>query len=338
MAAKDPIDVKRHRPVMLAEVLDALAPREGGIYVDGTFGAGGYSRAILEAAACRVYAIDRDPDAIAGGAALVAAFPGRLTLIEGRFGEMASLLAGYGIEFVDGVVLDVGVSSMQLDRAERGFSFSHDGPLDMRMGQAGTSAADLVNGLEPEQLTRIIGVLGEEARARSVAKAIARARTEAPILTTSALARIVERAVGPARAHLRTHPATKTFQALRIMVNRELDELAEAMSAAEAMLKPGGRLAVVAFHSLEDRIAKRFFAARAGMLPNQSRHSLGAQSPPPPSFSSLFKGHREAGEDEVRANPRARSAKLRAGLRTGAPPFRFDPISLGVPQIDERRR
>lgn len=324
-------------PVMLAQVLDALAPRDGETVVDGTFGAGGYARAILRQADTRVFGIDRDPEAVAGGAALLAEFPGRLTLIEGRFAEMEQLLAAHGIAAVDGVALDVGVSSMQLDRAERGFSFAKDGPLDMRMAQAGLSAADVVNGVEPATLTRIIGILGEEAKAKAIARAIVAARARSPILTTGDLVGAVEKATGQ-RPQDRIHPATRTFQALRIYVNGELDELAEGLAAAERLLRPSGRLAAVTFHSLEDRIVKRFLTARAGHLPLQSRHLPETAPGPLPSFELLFKGHAHADEPEMARNPRSRSAKLRAARRTAAPPIRFDPVALGVPRLTQGLR
>ncbi len=307
-----------HVPVMLAEVVDTLRPRDGGTYVDGTFGAGGYARAILQKARCNVVAIDRDPDAIRAGEALVAEFAGRLILLEGRFGGMGDLLAKAGVSQVDGVVLDVGVSSMQLNEAQRGFSFMQDGPLDMRMAKAGPSAADVVNTLPQEQLSRIIYIFGEEPRSRAIARAIAAARAEAPITTTAALVRAIERATGRQRAQDRTHPATRTFQALRIHVNGELDELVAALHGAEQVLRPGGCLVVVAFHSLEDRIVKRFLASRAGKIPAASRHLPETRKPPAPSFELTFKGHLSASEAEVRSNPRARSAKLRAAVRTAA--------------------
>ncbi|MGE3874282.1 MAG: 16S rRNA (cytosine(1402)-N(4))-methyltransferase RsmH [Parvibaculaceae bacterium] len=327
----------RHRPVMLAEVLAALAPRDGGIYVDGTFGAGGYTRGILAAARCKVLAIDRDPQAISGGAALVADFPDRLMLVEGRFSDMEALAAGFGITMIDGATLDVGVSSMQIDEAARGFSFAKEGPLDMRMEQAGLSAADVVNRAEADELTRIIGILGEERKARAIARAIVNARIEQPIVTTGALVRAIEKATGRQRPQERIHPATRTFQALRIYVNRELEELALALSAAERMLKPQGRLAVVTFHSLEDRIVKRFFAGRSGKLPSSSRHMPGREAADAARFTPVFKGHREPGAAETARNPRARSAKLRAGVRTRAEPLPLDLADIAVPQIEGRR-
>jgi 16S rRNA (cytosine1402-N4)-methyltransferase len=310
-----------HVPVMLREVVAQLEPHDGGVYADGTFGAGGYTRAILAAADCRVFGIDRDPTAIAAGQAMVAAAAGRLSLLEGRFSDMEALLAGQGITQADGVVLDIGVSSMQIDTAERGFSFLRDGPLDMRMARQGPTAADFVNALPPEALANIIYIFGEEPRSRSIAKAIVAARAEAPITTTRALVQAVERATGRQRPQDRTHPATRTFQALRIQVNGELDELVQALHAAERLLAPGGRLVVVTFHSLEDRIVKRFLASRCGKLPSGSRHVPDTGHGPQPSFELLVKGHLEAAADECAANPRARSAKLRAARRTAAPPL-----------------
>jgi 16S rRNA (cytosine1402-N4)-methyltransferase len=322
---------------MLAEVLAALAPRDGGIYVDGTFGAGGYSRGLLTAARCKVLAIDRDPQAISGGAALVADFPDRLTLVEGRFSDMENLAARFGITMIDGATLDVGVSSMQLDEAARGFSFAKEGPLDMRMEQAGISAADVVNRAEADELTRIIGILGEERKARAIAQSIVRARREQPIVSTQALVCAIEKATGKQRPQDRIHPATRTFQALRIYVNQELEELALALSAAERMLKPGGRLAVVTFHSLEDRIVKRFFAERSGKLPSSSRHMPGREAASAARFTPVLKGHQEPSGAETAQNPRARSAKLRAGERTEAEPLPLNLADIAVPQIEGRR-
>ncbi len=305
---------KRHSPVMLAEVLAALAPASGETHVDGTFGAGGYSCGILDTAYCRVIAIDQDPNAIRDGRAFVSASGGRLTLHHGAFSEMADFVGGN----VNGVVLDIGVSSMQLDEAERGFSFMRDGPLDMRMSQAGESAADVVRTRDAEDLANIIFEFGEEPRSRAIARAIVKARDEAAITTTKELVAAIERATGPHRPHIKTHPATKTFQALRIYVNRELDELTQGLDAAERILAAGGRLVVVTFHSLEDRIVKRFFAERSGNLPSPSRHAPQAQAVAPPSFELLFKGHIAPSDAEIAINPRARSAKLRAGRRTAA--------------------
>jgi 16S rRNA (cytosine1402-N4)-methyltransferase len=322
---------QRHVPVMLPEVLAALSPAKGETYVDGTFGAGGYSSAILNAADCVVIAIDRDPNAIRAGAATVSNFKGRLKLVEGRFSELANLARVTSSENIMGVVLDIGVSSMQLDEAERGFSFMREGPLDMRMAQSGESAADVVNHYEADALANIIFQLGEEPRSRNIAKAIVKARAEAPIVTTLDLVRAVERATGPQRAKDRTHPATRTFQALRIYVNSELAELAEALLGAEEVLAEGGRLVVVTFHSLEDRIVKRFFASRSGSLPTSSRHFPETAKGPAPSFVLPQKSHIAASDEESEANPRARSAKLRFGIRTAAPAFKRDLKELNFP-------
>ncbi len=307
-----------HRPVMLTEVLAVLSPRNDGTYVDGTFGAGGYSRAILDAADCVVWAVDRDPDAIRRGETMAAGYAGRLRLIHGRFGELRALLRERGVSLVDGVALDLGVSSPQLDEPARGFSFRADGPLDMRMEAAGASAADAVNELPEDELARIIRSFGEERHARRVARAIVAARRAAPITRTLALAEIVRGAVPKSRDGI--DPATRTFQALRIHVNDELGELDRGLAAAEAVLAPGGRLAVVAFHSLEDRRVKAFLRARAGLAPRASRHLPAAQEEGrAPTFRLLDGGLARPGEAEVAANPRARSARLRAAERTDAP-------------------
>jgi 16S rRNA (cytosine1402-N4)-methyltransferase len=307
-----------HVPVLLAEVLEGLDATRGGTFVDATFGAGGYTRAILAAnSANRVIAVDRDPDAIAAGQSLASASEGRLTLAPGRFGELDAIAAGLGIAQVEGVVLDIGVSSMQLDQAERGFSFRHDGPLDMRMEREGPSAADLVNGATEAELADIFYHYGEERRARAVARAIVETRRRAPIATTRELADL---AAGLIRAEPGgAHPATRVFQALRIAVNDELGELVRALHAAESLLPPGGRLAVVTFHSLEDRIVKQFFAARTGRTPAASRHIPSAVSGVTPSLKAIAKGPVAASDAEVTRNPRARSAKLRVAERTDAP-------------------
>jgi 16S rRNA (cytosine1402-N4)-methyltransferase len=320
----------RHVPVMLPEVLSALQPETGGVYIDGTFGAGGYSRGILQSPKAQVIAIDRDPSAIAGGQGVVEASAGRLRLVQGTFSDMREIV---GDVKVQGVVLDIGVSSMQIDEAARGFSFMREGPLDMRMGQDGLSAKDYVNDLDAEDLARIIFILGEEPRSRAIAKAIVKARSDAPILTTLDLVKAIEQATGPQRAQDRTHPATRTFQALRIHVNSELDELGHALSAAEDILEEGGRLVVVTFHSLEDRIVKRFFAARGGNVPLASRHAPVEVSQARGSFHLPQKGHVEASDLERLDNPRARSAKLRFGIRTSAPAFKSDFKSIAVPQL-----
>ena len=313
----------RHRPVLLDEVLQVLKPRDGGIYVDGTFGAGGYTRAILEAADCVVYAIDRDPDAIAEGAGLANTFGDRLTLVEGRFGDMKTLLLDHDVTVVDGVVLDIGVSSMQLDEAGRGFSFAKDGPLDMRMDQAGPSAADVVNAMPEGDLKRVIAVLGEEKRARAIAGAIARHRQEQPFSRTRELAELVEKVLGK-RPGDRIHPATRTFQALRIYVNGELDQLLDGLAAAEELLAPEGKLVVVSFHSLEDRIVKRFFQKRSGKTARPSRHAPPGADGPQASFNDIARGGLVPRRQEIDDNPRARSARLRAGQRTEHPVIPLD--------------
>jgi 16S rRNA (cytosine1402-N4)-methyltransferase len=311
------MDHTPHRPVLLTEAIEALAPRDGAIYIDGTFGAGGYSRALLEAAQCTVWAIDRDPDAVKGAAPLLDRYAGRLHIVQGRFGDMFALLAARGVEAVQGVALDFGVSSMQLDQAERGFSFRFEGPLDMRMERAGKSAADLVNELAERPLADLIFTFGEEKKARRIAKAIVAARALVPISTTQHLAEIVRRAIGG--THERIDPATRTFQALRIAVNDELGEIDRGLAAAERLLKPGGRLAVVSFHSLEDRRVKQFLRERAGRNPKASRHLPMQSSEAKPTLSLIAPGGIEPGADEVRVNPRARSARLRVAERTDAP-------------------
>jgi 16S rRNA (cytosine1402-N4)-methyltransferase len=301
-----------HVPVLIDEVIRALAVHDGDTLVDGTFGAGGYSRAMLSAGAGRVIGFDRDPDAIAEGAALVP--DARLTLIEQRFSQMDRVLAERGIGQVDGIALDIGVSSMQLDRADRGFSFQKDGPLDMRMSQAGTTAADFINGADEAEIARILRDYGEEPRARSIARAIVAAR---PIARTGELAAVVRRASG-FRPGQKSDPATRTFQAIRIHLNAELEELEQGLAAAERALKPGGRLAVVTFHSLEDRIVKRFFRERSGGTPSGSRHRPVLAAGPEPSFERVAKPVSPS-ERELEANPRARSARLRSAVRTAAP-------------------
>jgi 16S rRNA (cytosine1402-N4)-methyltransferase len=323
----------RHIPVMLEEVLAALQPKDGDIVVDGTFGAGGYTKAILDAADCKVIAIDRDAEAFRLGGQLAEAYPGRLIAMLGRYAEMEALAASEGFESVDGVALDLGVSSMQLDQADRGFSFANDGPLDMRMGPDGPTAADLVNSLSERELSDIIYIYGEERRSRAIAKAIVAARTEAPITRTGELADLVVGVLGRKRDEPK-HPATRTFQALRLYLNAELDELAKGLSAAENLLKTGGRLVVVTFHSLEDRIAKRFFASRSVAGPKGSRHLPEAETQEfAPSFQLLNRRPLEPGNDEIQGNPRARSARLRAGERTAAPAHPLDLAKIGVPQV-----
>jgi 16S rRNA (cytosine1402-N4)-methyltransferase len=305
----------RHIPVLGREAVEMLTPREGGVYVDATFGAGGYSRAILNIAGTRVIGIDRDRSAVAAGFDLVERSAGRLTLVEDRFSNLAEVCAAQGVQAVDGVVMDVGVSSMQLDEAERGFSFRLGGPLDMRMGQDGPTAADVIARASEADLANIIYIFGEERHSRGVARAIVAARKETPVTTTRALADIVAKVVRSKPGEI--HPATRTFQALRIFVNAELDELHLALAAAEQVLKPGGRLVVVSFHSLEDRIVKNFMVERA-KAGGGSRH-LPEVDQAAPSFTILTKRPVTAGDGEISANPRARSAKLRAAERTAAP-------------------
>jgi len=308
-----------HIPVLLAETIAALAPRDGEILVDCTFGAGGYTQAMLAAAPCRVIAIDRDPSAVARGRDLAGKWDGRLDVIEGRFGDLAGLLAANGVNQVDGIVLDIGVSSMQLDQAERGFSFVKDGPLDMRMEAGGPTAADLVNTTPEAALADIVYRYGEERLSRRVARAIVAARKLEPFSRTVQLAEVVRRVVPKSKDGI--DPATRTFQALRIAVNDELGELERALAAAEAVLVPGGRLVVVTFHSLEDRVVKDFLKVRSGAAAQPSRHLPAAATGPAPSFTLLSKKAVAAGADETARNPRARSAKLRAALRTPAPPW-----------------
>jgi 16S rRNA (cytosine1402-N4)-methyltransferase len=304
-----------HLPVMLAEVLEALEPRDGAHYIDGTFGGGGYARAILEACDCRVLGIDRDPEAIKRGAKLVALYPGRLTLVHGEFSQLDRLLADSGESGTNGVVLDLGVSSFQFDEPERGFSFRADGPIDMRMSLSGLSAADVVNTADEKTLADIIARYGEERQARRIARAIVAAR---PLTRTVELAELVARALGPAAARQPIHPATRTFQALRIHVNDELGELSRALEAATRALKPQGRLAVVSFHSLEDRIVKRFLTERSATAPRASRHAPQARRASAPLYRLVGARPQVPGAAEIANNPRARSAKLRAAERLTA--------------------
>ena len=321
----------RHIPVLASEFLAALAPKDGEIYIDGTFGAGGYTRAILEAANCKVLALDQDPAAFFAGEALRREFGDRLTLISNSFSRMEREVGKIGLAAVDGVVLDIGVSSMQLDDPERGFSFMRDGPLDMRMSQEGPTAAAIVNSVKEEKLADIFYHLGEERRSRAIARAIVNARTSEPFATTKALVEVVERVLGKAHGNEK-HPATRTFQALRIFVNDELGELARGLAAAERILKPGGRLVVVSFHSLEDRIVKRFLTVRSGKNSSPSRH-LPEQSikSEPPSFRIVNSRPLTPSKGELEVNPRARSARLRVALRTEAPAWPADLDTLGIP-------
>ena len=304
-----------HIPVLVDEVIDALAILPGERHVDATFGAGGYTRAML-AKGATVFAFDRDPDAIREGETLVRDGEGRLALIEAPFSAMENELAALDAAPVDGVTMDIGVSSMQLDRADRGFSFQADGPLDMRMSQAGETAADFVNEADEQEIADVLYQYGEEPRSRRVAKAIVAAR---PLTRTAELANVVRKALGY-RPHDKKDPATRTFQAIRIHLNRELDELAAGLAAAERVLKPGGRLAVVTFHSLEDRMVKRFLRERSGAAPAGSRHLPQTSAGAAPSFETVGRAVR-AGEAEIARNPRARSATLRVARRTAAAPW-----------------
>ena len=311
-----------HVPVMLPEVLGALSPKDNAYYLDATFGNGGYSSAILETADCHLAAIDRDPDAIARGQAKMVSYGSRFLLLQGTFGNLANLIKGTDFAQLDGIVFDLGVCSTQLDQAERGFSFMRDGPLDMRMSKTGPSAADIVNTASEATLADIIWRYGEDRASRRIARAIAKAREDAPITTTLALADIV-RSVLPRPKPGQSDPATRTFQALRIEVNDELREIDEALSAAETVLKPGGLLVVVSFHSLEDRLVKQFLTPRSGRGARPSRH-LPDRITQPASFELVSRKAIAASPEEAASNPRARSAKLRAARRTDAPVWQRD--------------
>ena len=308
-----------HAPVLLAEVIEALAPQSGDVIIDATFGAGGYTRAIL-ATGATVIALDRDPTVQPHADAVANDYPGRFRLVRTPFSCLAEAFADSGEPRLDGVVFDIGVSSMQLDQAERGFSFMRDGPLDMRMGDEGETAADIVNGWDHGPMAHIFKLYGDERQSGRVATAILRRRVEQPFERTLDLAAVVEKALGGRRG-APIHPATRVFQALRIAVNDELGQLRQGLEAAEAALSPGGRLAVVTFHSLEDRIVKAFLTERTGNAPGGSRHAPVAIETRKPSFTLSFKGAREAGDAERADNPRARSAKLRAAIRTDAAPW-----------------
>lgn len=303
-----------HKPVMLSEMLDWLAPRAGGVYVDGTFGAGGYSHAILKAANCMVYAIDRDPTTRQFAERLEREFPGRFVWILGNFADMCSLVSMHGISEVDGIVLDLGISSMQIDDPERGFSFKQGGPLDMRMTGEGVSAADVVNQASEKELADILYYYGEEKMARRIAKAIVAVRGHGPITTTHQLADIVRAAVGNKPG--KTDPATKSFQGLRIHINQELDAIEKGLTEAEHLLAPGGRLVVVTFHSLEDRIVKRHYHSRCGRLGEPSRHMPSRhEAAEAPRFFLPKPEKRITSDAEVADNPRARSATMRMMIR-----------------------
>ena len=316
-----------HVPVLLPEVLDALAPADGELYVDGTFGGGGYARRVLESADCQLYGIDRDFEAIARAEAFSETEP-RLMPLLGRFGDMDALLLNAGVSEVDGVMLDIGVSSFQIDEGERGFSFMRDGPLDMRMGQTGPSAQDVVNEMSAGDLTSIIRQLGEERQAKRIANAIVAHRKSSPFEGTLQLADCVEEAVGGRRGK-KTHPATLTFQAIRMFVNDELGELARGLVAAERLLRAGGRLVVVTFHSLEDRLVKQFMRVRSGLVSGGSRYMPERAKGPTPTFDLKQRKAIEPGEAEIKENPRARSSRLRVALRTEAESW-AEPFDTGM--------
>ena len=325
----------RHVPVLLAEVLQALEPRPGKTILDGTFGAGGYARALLERGA-EVVALDRDPSAVRAGAALVAESGGRLRIAQARFGDLETVARALGLESVDGVALDIGVSSMQLDEADRGFSLRFDAPLDMRMEADGPSAADILREADEETIAGILFHFGEERASRRIARAIVADRQTAPYVRTLALAEMIAR-VAPAKRGELTHPATKTFQALRIAVNDELGELLRGLAAAERLLKPGGRLAVVTFHSLEDRIVKQYLAGRSGRGHAVSRRLPGEPEEPHATFEVPRGQPIEPGEAETAANPRSRSAKLRFATRLDAPPRGAEDSIVALTRLPARR-
>jgi len=322
----------RHTPVLLAEVLGALKAADGERYIDCTFGAGGYSRAFLQAANCHVLALDRDPNASISADHLKTDFPDRFDFEQSPFSALAAVAAGHGYDPADAVIFDLGVSSMQLDEAERGFSFMHQGPLDMRMSGEGESAADIVNSYDQADLAEIFFRLGEERRSRAIARAIVKRREEEPFTQTLDLAGTIAGVLGR-RHDDPKHPATRCFQALRLFVNDELGELVEGLSGAERILRPGGRLIVVSFHSLEDRIVKTFLAERSGGKGRPSRHLPDTGETRSPSFRLVRRKPIEPGEQETSANPRARSARLRAAIRLDAPPWPLDPAGLGLPQL-----
>ncbi|HVZ03166.1 16S rRNA (cytosine(1402)-N(4))-methyltransferase RsmH [Hyphomicrobium sp.] len=324
----------RHIPVLISEVLETLAPKDGEVYIDGTFGAGGYTRAILQSTNCKVLALDRDPNAIRGGESVQAKFGDRLKLVQAPFSQLEDAArTALGDAQVDGVVLDIGVSSMQIDDAERGFSFQHDGPLDMRMSDSGPTAADFVNTAPEEKIANVIYAFGEEHKSRAIARAIVKRRTETPFGRTLDLADIVSRVFHGRKIDGR-HPATRTFQALRIYINDELGELANALSAAERILKPGGRLVIVSFHSLEDRIVKKFLAERSGRTPSVSRHlPMESIKSVAPSFRIVNSRPLTPSKGELDVNPRARSARLRAAIRTEAGAWPLNLKTLGFPSL-----
>lgn len=318
-----------HIPVLLGPVLNHLSPQDNETYIDGTFGAGGYTRAILEAGETTLISFDQDPAAIQAGRVLARDFAPRLQLVEGRFSEMVRHARLLGVEEVDGVVLDIGVSSMQLDTAARGFSFRLNGPLDMRMRQSGPTAADLVNGLGETEIATVLWRFGDERRSRAIARAIVERRAGQPFKETGDLASLIEK-ISPKKRGDKIHPATRTFQALRIYLNDELGELLSGLNAATEILKPGGRLVVVCFHSLEDRIVKRFLRLAAGRVSNQSRHLPEINKEEPPLYEIINPKAVKANDEEINTNPRARSALLRAARRQDAPFKAIGEAELGL--------
>ncbi len=337
----------RHIPVLLEPVLGALLneavqsnedeqPSQQRIFIDGTFGAGGYSRGILtslqDEGNVRVIGIDQDPDAVRDARGMLREFGPKLEVVHGRYSEMEKLVSGFGIAQVDGVVLDIGVSSMQLDQDHRGFSFRQEGPLDMRMSQSGPTAADLVNGLAEEEIANVLYQFGEEKKSRYIAKAIVERRVTEPFRTTTELAQLIETVVYK-KAKDKIHPATRSFQALRIYLNDELGELLRGLNAASRILKPGGSLVVVCFHSLEDRIVKNYFRSASGRVPNQSRHLPEINKESSPSFRIINTKAVKANDEEMSQNKRARSALLRSGIRTEAPPLEFFEGDLGIKSL-----
>ncbi len=328
----------QHIPVLLAEVLDALVPADGATYVDGTFGRGGYSKAILAACdTCDVIGIDHDPDAISAGTQLEKQYPRRFRIVAGKFSDMESIAKSLGLNEVNGVALDVGVSSVQLDDGARGFSFQKDAPLDMRMSKSGMTAADVVNEYPEEELSDIFYQYGEERAARRLAREIVRRRDGAPIKTTLELAGLVEETIGRKHSKRKIHPATKTFQALRIFVNDEIHELANGLAAAERILAEDACLAVVSFHSLEDRLVKRFLAIRSGQNSSVSRHQPPLQNQREPSFVLRRRSAIKPHADEISKNSRARSARLRVAYRTQAKPFDLNLDELGISNLPTKR-
>jgi len=328
--------LKKQSDQALSSEEEAAQPSQQRIFIDGTFGAGGYSRGILtslkDEGNVRVIGIDQDPDAVRDARGMLREFGPKLEVVHGRYSEMEKLVSGFGIAQVDGVVLDIGVSSMQLDQDHRGFSFRQEGPLDMRMSQSGPTAADLVNGLSEEEIANVLYQFGEEKKSRYIAKAIVERRVTEPFRTTTDLAQLIETVVYK-KAKDKIHPATRSFQALRIYLNDELGELLRGLNAASRILKPGGRLVVVCFHSLEDRIVKNYFRTASGRVPNQSRHLPEINKESSPSFRIINPKAVKANDEEMSQNKRARSALLRSGIRTKAPPLEFFEGDLGIKSL-----